>query len=237
MRRCIKILLILLLFPITIVNADSIDISRNSSIKIYYKFNDNSITNMNTKIYKIADINTDYNYEYLEKYKDLEQGINNMSSSQVNEYAIELKEYIKNNNISSDDSITSNTDGIGSFTNLSVGLYLLIFDTLNNDNYEYKASPTLVTIPNYNEIDNNYTYDAELYAKIETTTISPSSDINDKTNNNKNNKSPTNKSLIPKTGDNIIIYITLLFISLLGITSIVLYKKSRKKELKDEKSN
>ncbi len=241
-KKFSKLILICLFFiwPLFIVNADEINTSQKCNITIHYEYDSNPLNNVNIKIYKIANINSNNEYLYLDTYKELESDITNMSSSSINEYAIRLENYIKTNNITYDKNSITSIDGISTFNDLDVGLYLLAFDKKTANNYEYHTSPTLLTIPNYNELNNNYTYDIDMYAKVETTTINTNNDNSNKVENNKDNNQTIIDKLLssPQTGDKIIIYFILLLLSLLGIISVVLYKKrSRKKETRDEENN
>ena len=223
------LIIILLILPVTKTYAEEIDISKIGSIKIDCKHENISLKNMNTKIYKIANINQNNEYTYLSNFQVKERELNNIATSDLVKYSEELVEFINTNNIEPNNSSTTNREGIATFNNLSVGLYLLEYESLSDNQYTYNISPVLISVPT---IENNIIkYDLEINPKVETTTINS----NEESEVTYGPKIETTKKS-PKTNDNIMTYIILLIISLLGISIVVLYKKNRKKE-KNEKNN
>ena len=237
---------ILLTIPIITVKADNIDTSIKGSINIHYEYENNKINNINIKIYNIADINNNLEYIFKDDYKDVEKNIKKMSSSELGVYAKELEDYINNNNLTYDSTNITNEEGIALFNNLNVGIYLLTYEEKIINNKKYNVNPTIINIPSINEKNNTYNYNLDIYSKVETTTISTNNDKSNIVDNNINNNSSNKKErkgIIenifknPKTGDSIIVFVILLFISLIGIISVVLYeKRSRKKEIKNEEN-
>ncbi len=225
----VALIIILLILPVTKTYAEEIDMSKIGSIKIDCKHENISLKNMNTKIYKIANINQNNEYTYLSNFQVKERELNNIATSDLVKYSEELVEFINTNNIEPNNSSTTNQEGIATFNNLSVGLYLLEYESLSDNQYTYNISPVLISVPT---IENNIIkYDLEINPKVETTTINS----NEESEVTYGPKIETTKKS-PKTNDNIMTYIILLIISLLGISIVVLYKKNRKKE-KNEKNN
>ena len=226
------LLLLILIYPITYIQAEEIDISRKCNININYKYENKLIEKVDINLYKIADINQNGEYTYLNTFQEKEQTLNNKVISEQVEYAKELDEYIKKNNIESDNTATTNQEGLAAFSDLSVGLYLLTYEEIIDNNYEYKSSPILISIPTLE--NESLIYDIDINPKLEITTLKPSNNDNkveDNINNNDNKKNIIEKLLNPKTGDNIMIYIILLLLSLLGISIVVLYIKRNKKKV------
>lgn len=289
MKRFVKVIVIyFLLYPFLIIHATEVDVLSKGNIMVHYQYESKTISSVKMQLYKISDINSNYEYLYLERYQSLKKDISNMSSSDVGDYAITLKKYIESNRIFFDDAVFSNSQGIGTFNNLDVGLYLLLFDEKEEDGERYNASPILVVVPSYQEKNNSYIYSVNIYPKVEVTTIisnsdsekSNSVDNNSKTNdvgkasskrnngvknatddasNEDNNttvdtKSDSNKTVgsiksddnkentvnngvsIQEKSNSIIVYVIVLSILVLGTVIVVLYKKGRKKEFKDEKT-
>ena len=225
----VALIIILLILPVTKTYAEEIYMSKIGSIKIDCKHENISLKNMNTKIYKIANINQNNEYTYLSNFQVKERELNNIATSDLVKYSEELVEFINTNNIEPNNSSTTNQEGIATFNNLSVGLYLLEYESLSDNQYTYNISPVLISVPT---IENNIIkYDLEINPKVETTTINS----NEESEVTYGPKIETTKKS-PKTNDNIMTYIILLIISLLGISIVVLYKKNRKKE-KNEKNN
>ena len=227
-KTLILLLLLILIYPITFIYAEEIDITRKSNININYKYENKPIEKVDVNLYKIADINQNGEYTYLNTFQEKEQDLKNKVISEQVEYAKELSEYINEKNIESDNTTFTNQEGIASFSSISVGLYLLTYEQIIDNNYEYKSSPILISIPTLE--NESLIYDIDINPKLETTTINSNEESTityGKTNEN------TKKS--PKTGDNIMTYIILLIISLIGISIVVLYISKKRKKEKNEK--
>ena len=87
----------------------------------------------------------------------------------------------------------------------------------------------------YNIENNIIDYDVEINSKVESTIISAN---NEPTTNSGEKINSPNKEAVkktPKTRDDIINYISLLIISIIGIIIVVLYKKRNRKKDNNEK--
>ena len=188
--KIFKALIIYLLFLTSIftIKADILDTQKKGSIIIHYQYEDKIIEKANINLYKIANKDTNNNYIYLDSYKDKEKDISVMTSSELTEYAKEISNHITTNNISYNNKIQTDSNGIGSLAELDTGLYLLVFNKANKNNYEYNASPTLISLPSYNKENNSYLYDVDIYAKVEATTLNPNKETNTTGNTSNNNK-------------------------------------------------
>ena len=248
MRKKILLLFFLLLVPLGI-KAEGIDISSTGSINITYKYGNNSITDADIYIYKVANVDANGKYTYLDNY-NISEGFDNMTASKWNDLAISVSEYIKDNNINYDNTCKTDSNGVCKINNLGVGLYLIVAEEKEIDNYRYTTSPSFVAIPNYNDIDNSYIYDNDVALKTESKLINPESDVTNEDNkdnkdnkdnngnNNNSNNSNKNVSNVPMTIDNVYNYVVVFVISLFIIVFICIYiKKVRKKEKNNEKNN
>lgn len=164
-KKFLFLIVLLLLLPIRI-NADEIDFTKKSSITGIYSYDKESLVNVNTSIYKIATLNSDYTYTFEESLISLEKDISELSTSQYNEYAITLRDYIKKNNIKSLATSSTDTDGKFYYKNLDAGLYLIDFPIYNKNGYVYEADPLLMPVPNRMYLYENYSYDVNSLVKV-----------------------------------------------------------------------
>ena len=118
------ILLIIFLYPLNIVKADIIDTTKKGNININNEYENNKIENIDIEIYKIANLNNK-EYEYLDRYNTIKKEINNMTSSEIENYTKEIEEYINTNNIVYTQKNKTNSNGLLNITNLDLGLYLI----------------------------------------------------------------------------------------------------------------
>lgn len=170
MKRMYKfILLILLLIPIGI-KAEEIDVNRKGNINIIYKYGGTNLGNVKVYIYKVANLDINDRLTYLDEYK-LDDSLVITSASKWNDLAIKINNYIKDNDIKYISSCTTDDLGNCKLNNLDIGLYLVVTDKLTIDDYEYSSSPSLIRLPNYNQIDYKLMYDVDMILKSESRLI------------------------------------------------------------------
>ena len=125
-----------------------------------------------------------------------------------------LKSHIEDNIKYIDDVVTDST-GKFTFSNMKTGLYLLKADSKKTKDYEYSSGPVLISLPNYNEIDNVFMYDLSVVMKTEAKSL---------------NVNPGNTTNVPNTFDSLYLYILLFGASLIiFIICYICIKKSKKK--------
>lgn len=183
------------------------DTSRNGSIQITMRQGETAVSGGTLTIYRVGAVRAEdgnYRFELTGDFADCGESLKDIQSAAL---AKRLAQYASNK------KLTGTTKDIGkdgkvSFTNLELGLYLLVQGTAA-DGY-YKADPFLVTVP---MLENGvYCYDVDASPKVEvekkpTTPTTP---------NKPTTRKPTTSTL-PKTGQ--------LWwpVSLLAVGGILLY--------------
>lgn len=207
-------------FTITNVYAE-IEVNRVCSIIGKYNYSDFNITDTNVYLYKIADMNEMAEFTYIDGFTGFTTDINKLQSFEWNDYTIKINKYITDNNIN---YITSTkTDGNGQFVfkDLKVGLYLIRVDSKKTKDYEYSSGPLLVSLPNYNEIQDIHMYDLDVFAKTEARSL---------------NVNPGGGVEPPYTADSIYVYIAIFGIALVIfiVTIILILKRKKKNDVSSE---
>lgn len=206
-------------FTITNVYAE-IEVNRVCSIIGKYNYSDFNITDTNVYLYKIADMNEMAEFTYIDGFTGFTTDINKLQSFEWNDYTVKINKYITDNNIN---YITSTkTDGNGQFVfkDLKVGLYLIRVDSMKTKDYEYSSGPLLVSLPNYNEIQDIHMYDLDVFAKTEARSL---------------NVNPGGGVEPPYTADSIYVYIAIFGIALvIFIVTIILILKKKKNDVSSE---
>ena len=201
-------------FGIIDVKAESIDISRTSSLSFTYQYDNILLSDAGVSLYYLASIDEGYNYKFIDEYQDVAFDTTDISASDLTFQAEVIERYIKDNKLQANRVLKTNQNGVANFSSLVPGLYLLIVDSKVVDNYQYNVSPTIINIPTFE--NGNYQYDVQ---------------INLKTQRDKLNEEITppgendNESLgsVPNTIDNIYFYIILLIMSIIIIFEVVIY--------------
>lgn len=207
-------------FTITNVYAE-IEVNRVSSIIGKYSYSDFNITDTNVYLYKIADMNEMAEFTYVGDFSGFTTDVNTLKSFQWNDYTAKVNKYITDNNINY--IASTKTDGNGQFVfkDLKVGLYLIRVDSMKTKDYEYSSGPLLVSLPNYNEIQDIHMYDLDVFAKTEARSL---------------NVNPGGGVEPPYTADSIYVYIAIFGIALVIfiVTIILILKRKKKNDVSSE---
>lgn len=207
-------------FTITNVYAE-IEVNRVCSIIGKYNYSDFNITDTNVYLYKIADMNEMAEFTYIDGFTGFTTDINKLQSFEWNDYTIKINKYITDNNINY--IASTKTDGNGQFVfkDLKVGLYLIRVDSMKTKDYEYSSGPLLVSLPNYNEIQDIHMYDLDVFAKTEARSL---------------NVNPGGGVEPPYTADSIYVYIAIFGIALVIfiVTIILILKRKKKNDVSSE---
>lgn len=207
-------------FTITNVYAE-IEVNRVCSIIGKYNYSDFNITDTNVYLYKIADMNEMAEFTYVGDFSGFTTDINKLQSFEWNDYTIKINKYITDNNINY--IASTKTDGNGQFVfkDLKVGLYLIRVDSMKTKDYEYSSGPLLVSLPNYNEIQDIHMYDLDVFVKTEARSL---------------NVNPGGGVEPPYTADSIYVYIAIFGIALVIfiVTIILILKRKKKNDVSSE---
>lgn len=226
----LKILIItLFLFSFGIPKINALEVGNISGS---YNYNNIPFKDVNIKLYQVAEANDQNVFTYLEAYKNFELDINSLNSTEWQNYANTLSNYIKTNNIKHHDQTLTSESGNYEFKNLDKGLYLLVFDNIKQNNNTYTSVPTLISIPNFDDVAMSYIYDIKVNNKVELEQEEPT------TTSTKKVETTTEPNIIevPQTSDNIMIYIVIFIISLiiLLIVGIYLFKVKKENEVNEK---
>ena len=200
----IMLIIVSLIIPVnvratTTNTIKDIDITKNSNLSLNYYYDDYIFDNTNVKLYYIADITNNSQYQLSSNFSNYSLKINSLTNdSELKSLKETINTYITIDNIKETISqdIKNNTT---TFINLKPGLYFIKTDEISNQNFSYLFDTILISVPNLTE-DGDYNYDIEIYPKVEKQLI------------NKNN---------PDTGDNISLYFYLLIFSFLGLIILI----------------
>lgn len=207
-------------FTITNVYAE-IEVNRVCSIIGKYNYSDFNITDTNVYLYKIADMNEMAEFTYVGDFSGFTTDINKLQSFEWNDYTIKINKYITDNNINYIASTKTDNNGQFTFKDLKVGLYLIRVDSKKTKDYEYSSGPLLVSLPNYNEIQDIHMYDLNVFAKTEARSL---------------NVNPGGGVEPPYTADSIYVYIAIFGIALVIfiVTIILILKRKKKNDVSSE---
>lgn len=218
MRKVNLLIVSVITFFLSIINVDAlvVDTNRLGSMTGKYVYDDVSVSDVNVYLYHVADMDDVGKFTYVDKFTDYTVNINDLKASDWPTYASNLSKYITDKNISPIKNAKTDSTGQFVFKDLKTGLYLLKLDSKKTKDYEYSSGPVLVSLPIFDEVNNNFIYDLSVFAKTEAKSL---------------NVTPGDKDNpdVPYTADTIFIYVGLFGVALaVAILMILLIKKREK---------
>lgn len=138
------------------------------SLEIYHSYNEKPLEGVEFSVYKVANLNKDFQYELTDAFKDYPIDFNNIKDKTDWYLLIDtLSSYVKVDNIKEEAKLKTDSKGIALFNNMDLGLYLVIGETVIKDNMKYVTKPFLVSIPTIDSNSNNYIYNVKVKTKTE----------------------------------------------------------------------
>jgi len=183
-----------------------IDVTKKVDLTINYAYSDYIFDNTEVKLYYIASITEDFQYQLSSEFLEYNIDINGTKTlAELNYINKTLNSFIDNNNIvpTINETIKSNKVLL---SNLKQGLYLINTNSINTNKSTIIFENTLINIPNLQE-NGKWDYDVEIIPKFE---------------------EQFKEEFSPDTGDNISIYFYFLafsFISLIILIISLIIKK------------
>ncbi len=217
MKKVSLLIVSVITFFLTITNVDAlvVDTNKLGSMTGKYMYGDVNISDANVYLYHVADMDNVGKFTYINDLLGYTVDINGLNMSDWPNYASDLSKYITDKNINPIKNTKTDSTGQFNFKDLKVGLYLIKLDSKKTKDYEYSSGPVLVSLPVYDEINNNFVYDLSIFAKTEARSL---------------NVNPGSSTDVPYTADNIYIYIGLLVVALAVAGVMILLIKKREKK-------
>ena len=184
--------------PAFALTTDQIDMDQKGNIHITVEFQGEPVAGEAFRLIKVADIKTEgeqTGYTFTDEFMKFDGSLENVGESNTAvSLAKTLKDYVKNNSIQGDVKYAGE-DGKIAYTNLELGLYLVIQED-KPDGY-VDINPFLVSVPD--EIEGKIAYDVDASPKIDVYRKNSQTDkIIETTTVTSDEMTPTPK--IPQTG-------------------------------------
>ena len=142
---------------------EEIDINRKSSLTINYN---NDLTDTEVKLYKIASVSKDFQYQLSTDFSVYPININGITSDlDWNILDNTINSYIVADGIEAFKTYFIN-DNFLKIENLEVGLYFVKMEKIDKDDYVLIFDNFLLSVPNLGE-DGYWDYDVSIYPKVE----------------------------------------------------------------------
>ena len=151
----------------------NIDVNKDSSIAIQYRYNGEVFSGVAVKTYKVADVNQYGKHTLCGEFASLPVSIEGVTSqSEWSQIATTLSAYAIANRIEADCSDTTGTSGTVVFRDIKPGMYLTMPATAESDDYAVAFDCFLTAVP-LPDGRGNYKYDVTVYPKGDKYDITP----------------------------------------------------------------
>lgn len=232
------------------IEANGIERNRSSSITMTVNTDEWYVDGATFRLYKVADLADDLTFSFVDAFKDCGVDVSLSPNSDYMQTAADLISYVQKNNIEEDASLQIHNRTV-TFSNLSLGLYLVQGDTATEGNRTVTYQPVVICIPQRNSATESWKYDVTSQvksAKADVTTETPSTEepstekpstetpakpTNPSTPSNTSNKSKTTTTgKKVKTGDTSRtgFYLAVILVDAAAIGAIVLLKRRSDKK-------
>ncbi len=155
------------IFSLSTVDAqEKIDVNRGCNLTLNYYYEDYNINNINVKIYYVASVTEDFQYQLSSNFSKYSVKINGLTTEQ--EWQIlkqTLNSYIEADQILETESTLIKDNKVSKF-NLKPGLYLIKTEKIENEEYILSFDSFLINVPFLND-DGIWNYDINVYPKAE----------------------------------------------------------------------
>jgi len=218
----INFLLLTLFFPINVLAISTtsakelVDLTKENSIIVNYKYNDYNFDDVKVYIYYLATINEDLIYKPTKSFEKYYLKINEIENTDWLYYEDDIISYIKSNNIKENYFKIIKDNNIR-LTNLSSGLYFIETEKIDKEGYVIEFENFFINLPNL-KVDGKWDYNVIAYPKITEYQKKELEDFKQEENN-------------PKTYDDILTYVYLFLLSSIFITILIIYLNKRKNKL------
>lgn len=170
MRKFFKgflpLLLILLILPLSVAAAGDIDLSRDTTLTVYARYDGMAIEDMALEAYRVASVDTTGELTVLpdfEIYRE-ELDIRGENDSAWQQMAQTLERFVTEQAIVPTKTLLTDETGTATFGTLEKGLYLLRADAMTQNGKVYAIAPCFVLLPGKNQ-DDTWVYQVEAWLK------------------------------------------------------------------------
>lgn len=161
----ITLFTMLTVFSNTVFAAAQIDASRSTSLTIRYKVNKNPVSDIEFKLYRVADISVTGKFTAVGDFAGYAVSYNRLTSEGWTDLARTLEGYVYRDKPNPEMSGTTDKNGTIYFSGCKQGLYLLLGERHISGQYIYTPQSLLVSLPGMNE-DGSWNYDVTCEPKF-----------------------------------------------------------------------
>lgn len=156
---------------------EPISITTNCTLNTTYTYSGEYFSDLEVKLYKIANVSSDFQYTYTDDFSDCTLSLNGIqSNSEWDVIRSTLEAYIIANSINPYTVEKTDSFGTARFNDLKPGLYFISEVRVTQNGFRYYFSSALTALPTLNVADNTWNYTSNVMPKPDTDHSSDSDD-------------------------------------------------------------
>lgn len=179
-RWCAMLLCLLALFcllPVQVFAAGAVDTTARCSLKVEFTPEDIVASDVEFRVYRVGDLSAAGRFSLVEPFADEPLSIGEPTSDTWRELAVTLQGYVASNSgLKPEAAAKTDAKGFATFTDLPVGLYLVMGDQYIEDDVCYTPTASLISLPS-GGADGSWDYSVEGEAKYSFQEIEKTVDI------------------------------------------------------------
>lgn len=165
---CFQLMTVGMLAASTSDAKEPIDPQKECSLTISYCYGQTAFSNLQVKLYKVADVSADFTYSLTTPFKPSSLGVNGIKTAgEWNVVRSTLGALIVAYDIGPNATLSTDNEGKVCFDDLGAGLYFAVADQIIQDDLHCVFEPVLVSLPGLDD-DGYWQYEVLVNAKPDT---------------------------------------------------------------------
>ena len=154
--------------PVTALAAGSIDLNHSHSLTVTAVYGQKPISGMQFDAYLISTVDECGELTVIDRYQEYADDLDIRGKDDERWQAMTqvlAREIMLDNDQKPSRSVVTDADGVAAFTDIPMGLYLIIGHGVEKDGYVYSTSPFFAIVPEQDMSSNSWNYDVVANAK------------------------------------------------------------------------
>lgn len=163
-------LLAVILFSVSALAAESIDLSRTSNLAVTAVYDEDPISGMAFDAYLISTVDENGELTVTERYASHQADLDIQDKHDEHWHALAqvlAREILLDSTCRPTRSAVTNEDGMAAFSDIPMGLYLILGTRVEKDSYVYSTAPSFIMLPQQSVDGNTWNYDVVASAKLD----------------------------------------------------------------------
>ena len=165
LRALIFIIIFSLVVSTAALAAGGFDADRSCGMTIRFTYEGAVLPDAEFAVYRVGELSAEGSLSLSGAYADYPVVVDGLADAQFRTAAETLYGYVQLDGHKADWTLTTNGEGVATLSDLPCGLYLVAGAPYVNEGSTCVTAPVLLTLPNYNDIADEWVYSVEILPK------------------------------------------------------------------------